>query len=137
MSAQLLKECSGELAEVIRIIFNWSVRECRVPKEYKKASVTPLPKKSSVKTLNDYRPIAITSWVIKVFEGLILRELKSHISNGSDEHQFAYRNNRGVEDAVATLNHTILQHLENKNTYARVLFLDFSSAFNTIIPSKL
>ncbi|KAI3369658.1 hypothetical protein L3Q82_024504, partial [Scortum barcoo] len=28
-------------------------------------------------------------------------------------------------------------HLENKNTYARMLFVDFRSAFNTVIPSKL
>ncbi|KAI3366890.1 hypothetical protein L3Q82_009533 [Scortum barcoo] len=33
--------------------------------------------------------------------------------------------------------HCVLSHLENKNTYARMLFVDFSSAFNTVIPSKL
>ncbi|KAF7657974.1 hypothetical protein LDENG_00019880, partial [Lucifuga dentata] len=30
-----------------------------------------------------------------------------------------------------------LSHLERKNTYARILFIDFSSAFNTIIPQQL
>ena len=33
--------------------------------------------------------------------------------------------------------HSILQHLESRDTYARVLFVDFSSAFNTIVPGKL
>uniref|UniRef100_A0A669ERB8 Reverse transcriptase domain-containing protein n=1 Tax=Oreochromis niloticus TaxID=8128 RepID=A0A669ERB8_ORENI len=33
--------------------------------------------------------------------------------------------------------HTTLTHLENGNTYARMLFIDYSSAFNTIISSKL
>ena len=33
--------------------------------------------------------------------------------------------------------HRILQHLETSGTYARVLFVDFSSAFNTIIPRKM
>ena len=33
--------------------------------------------------------------------------------------------------------HTLLVHLERKNTYARLLFVDYSSAFNTIRPYKL
>lgn len=33
--------------------------------------------------------------------------------------------------------HSLLEHLEQKNTYARLLFVDFSSAFNTIRPFKL
>ena len=28
-------------------------------------------------------------------------------------------------------------HLENDNTYVRMLFIDYSSAFNTTIPSRL
>ena len=33
--------------------------------------------------------------------------------------------------------HSVLTHLDNKNAYARMLFVDFSSAFNTVIPTKL
>ncbi len=33
--------------------------------------------------------------------------------------------------------HYILQHLDKPGTYARILFVDFSSAFNTIIPDTL
>ncbi len=33
--------------------------------------------------------------------------------------------------------HYILQHLDRPGTYARILFVDFSSAFNTIIPDTL
>ena len=32
---------------------------------------------------------------------------------------------------------TALSHLDKRNTYVRKLFIDYSSAFNTIIPSKL
>ena len=47
-----------------------------------------------------------------------------------DQFQFAYRNNRSV-DAVALGLFYVLQHLDSPNTYARILFVDFSSAFNT------
>jgi hypothetical protein len=33
--------------------------------------------------------------------------------------------------------HTALSHLDKGNTYMRMLFIDYSSAFNTIMPSKL
>ena len=33
--------------------------------------------------------------------------------------------------------HTALSHLDKRNTYVRMLFIDYSSAFNTMVPSKL
>src|SRR4029434_2192970 len=54
-----------------------------------------------------------------------------------DPLQFAYRANRSVDDAVNMALHFILQHLDSAGTYARLLFVDFSSAFNTIILALL
>ncbi len=51
--------------------------------------------------------------------------------------QFAYWANRSVDDAVNMGLHFILQHLDRPGTYARILFVDFSSAFNSIIPDTL
>ncbi len=51
--------------------------------------------------------------------------------------QFAYRANRSVNDAVNMGLHYVLQPLDRPGTYVRILFVDFSSAFNTIIPSLL
>ncbi len=54
-----------------------------------------------------------------------------------DPLQFAYRSNRSTVDDIAFTLHTDLSHLENKNTYVRMLFVDYSSAFNTIVPATL
>ena len=51
-----------------------------------------------------------------------------------DKCQFAYINKRGTEDAMLTLQHKLQEHLDKVRTFARVLFIDFSSAFNTIQP---
>ena len=45
--------------------------------------------------------------------------------------------NSSVDDAVNMALHFILQHLDTSGTYARILFVDFSSAFNTITPALL
>ena len=54
-----------------------------------------------------------------------------------DPLQFAYRPNRSTGDAISIALHTALSHLDKRNTYVRMLFIDYSSAFNTIVPSKL
>jgi len=45
-------------------------------------------------------------------------------------HQFSYRANRSVDDAVNMGLHYILQHLDKPGTYARITFVDFNSAFS-------
>ena len=45
--------------------------------------------------------------------------------------------NRSTDDAISIALHTVLSHLDKRNTYVRMLFIDYSSAFNTIVPSKL
>ncbi|KAF3697952.1 hypothetical protein EXN66_Car013633 [Channa argus] len=48
-----------------------------------------------------------------------------------------YRVIRSVDDAVNMAPHFILQHLGSPGSYNRILFVDFSSAFNTIVPPPL
>ena len=54
-----------------------------------------------------------------------------------DQHQYAYRENRPTEEAFTPALLTALTHLGKKGTYARLHFIDYSSAFNTIIPNQL
>ncbi len=51
--------------------------------------------------------------------------------------QFAYCSNRSTDNAIAFTLHTALSHLENKNTYVRMLFVHYIPAFNTIVPTTL
>ncbi|KAK3568858.1 hypothetical protein QTP86_018498, partial [Hemibagrus guttatus] len=74
---------------------------------------------------------------MKSFERLVLSYLKDITDPLLDPLQFAYRANGSVDDAVNMVLHFILQHLDSPGSYARILFVDFSSAFNTIIPALL
>jgi hypothetical protein len=42
--------------------------------------------------------------------------------------------NRSTEDTIAIALHTALTNLDKRNAYVRILFIDYSSAFNTIVP---
>ena len=132
ISGKVLKTFSKELAPIYCDVFNKSLSDHVVPTAWKAATICPVPKKSRPSTLNDYRPIALTSILMKCLERLILKQLKLETKEEVDPLQFAYRQNRGVEDAVLTLMHETLAHINNKGSYARILFVDFSSAFNTV-----
>ncbi len=82
-------------------------------------------------------PIALTPIFSKCFEKLVREHICSVLPASLDPLQFAYRSNRSTGDAIAFTLHTALSHLENKNTYVRMLFVDYSPAFNTIVPATL
>ena len=102
-----------------------------------KSATTIISPKGTVNCLDNYCPVALTPIIIKYFERLILSHIKSAILADLDQHQLAYRANRSTEDAVSTALHTILTHLDQPSTFIRVLFVDFSSAFNAVITHKL
>ena len=66
-----------------------------------------------------------------------MAHINSILPDTLDPLQFAYRPNRSTYDAILTALHTAVSHLDKRNTYVRMLLIDYSSAFNTIVPSKL
>ncbi|KAK1796834.1 hypothetical protein P4O66_000922 [Electrophorus voltai] len=74
---------------------------------------------------------------MKCFERLIMRHIKSQLPPSLDPLQFAYRPNCSTDEAISTTLHLALTHLDKKGTYIRMLFIDFSSAFNIIVPQHL
>ncbi|KAI4890819.1 hypothetical protein NFI96_006997 [Prochilodus magdalenae] len=115
----------------------WLNGEAAVPTCLKTATVISVPKSSTVTDLNNYRPIALTPIVTKCFERLVMIHIKATIDVTVDPHQYAYRRDRSTDDAISSVVHTALTHLEQRDSYVRMLFVDFTSAFNTMIPQTL
>ncbi|KAI2647452.1 Retrovirus-related Pol polyprotein from type-2 retrotransposable element R2DM [Labeo rohita] len=107
ISGKALKACSVQLSGIFTQIM--SLKMLIVPQIWKHATAVPVAKCRTPKVLNDFRPVALTSLVIKIFE-------KIHTE---DPFQFAYRAGRGVEDAVTTLVHLVTQHLETSKKRAQ------------------
>ncbi|KAK3515674.1 hypothetical protein QTP70_026460 [Hemibagrus guttatus] len=100
-------------------------------------TIVPLTKKNTVTCLNDYCPIALTPISMQCFERIVMSHIKRNIPTTLDPFQFAYQQNRSTEDAVNAAIHTTLTHLEGKDTYVKMLFINYSLAFNTVIPHRL
>ncbi len=137
ITGRVLRSCTDQFSGLFTSIFNESLATSVVPTSFKKSVIT-VPKNSKPSCLNDYRPFALTSIVMKVFERLLKKHICSSIPATLEPLQFAYRPNRSTDDAISQVLHSSLTHIDSKNgNYVRLLFIDYSSAFNTIVPIKL
>lgn len=138
VSAWYVKHFACFFAEPLRHLFELSLRSSSVPKDWKCATIVPLPKVKNPSELTDLRPISLTPVFIKMLERIIVRKT-SHIWRAViNNDQFAYRPQSSTEVALTGLVHQWLQFLDtNKSSYIRVAALDFAKAFDSVEHSLL
>ena len=132
-----MKVCADQLGPFFTRFFQLLLNTHSMPRSWKQSTIMPIAKKPGAREFNDFRPVALTSIIAKCMERLVCNQLIKSVANHMDPLQFAYRAKRGVEDATLTLLNLIASHLDTSGTTVRVLFMDFSSAFNTIQPHVL
>ena len=71
----LLKSCKLSLSLPIYYIWQESFNSGVIPDFYKSQTITPIFKKGSKMYAKNYRPIALTSNIIKIFEKLIKKQI--------------------------------------------------------------
>ena len=80
----VLRVCADQLAGVFADIFNRSLSQYVIHTCFKMAIVVPVPKKAKITELNDYRPVALTSVIMKCFERLVKDHITSTLSSTLD-----------------------------------------------------
>ena len=136
ISPRILKTCASQLSPVLGHLYNLSLSQEKVLLLWKTTCLVPVPKKSRPSDPADYRPVALTSHVMKVLEKLVLAQLRPQVRTFLDPLQFAYQPHLGVNDAVIYLLQQAHMHLDGGGGggTVRIAFFDFSSAFNNIQP---
>ncbi|XP_059801454.1 uncharacterized protein LOC132378514 [Hypanus sabinus] len=123
---QVLRHCAAQLTEGLIDISNISLQQPTVLAGFKAATIISVPKKATVPGLNNYCLEALT--VMKCFEQLVMDCIKSHLPATLDPFLFANHSNSSTP---------FLSHLENNVLYTRMLVIDFTSALNMFISSRL
>ena len=92
-----------------------------------------MPKISSSADDEDYRPISITPFPLKVFEEIVAGTLSNFLKGNSLRltFQFSYRRGQGTSDALLKLSHH-LQVALDRSVEGKLVQLDFSAAFDRI-----
>lgn len=101
----ILHGVSNEVLSILKIVFNNLMQHGYKPKDINIALDTPIPKKGEMKTVDDYRPISVSTAFATVYEILLLDELK--IESLISQNQFGYRNFTSCKHPYSVVNETI------------------------------
>ena len=104
----------------------------------KKAVVTPLIKKASllVEDLKNYRPVSGLSFISKLVERVVAKQLVDHIHRHGLDNSYQSASGHSTETALLSIKNYIHLSLSWGEATALVL-LDLSAAFDTIDHSTL
>ena len=123
-------------AKEIARLYNKSITNGVVPKQWKQAYIHPIAKLPTPVVPADYRPISITSVLCRMMEKLVVRNyiypaMLTPPAPLSFSDQFAFRPQGSTTAAIISLLHKITTLLLT-NTFVVVIGLDFSKAFDTV-----
>ncbi|KAL7725031.1 hypothetical protein ACLKA6_000913 [Drosophila palustris] len=110
-----------------------------IPEPWRLSKVVFIPKAGKASHVNpkDFRPISLTSFLLKTFERILALHLKASIPTeliSSSQH--AYRKGRSTETALHSVIATIEKSLSLKE-YTLIAFLDIEGAFNNVFPEAI
>ena len=136
----LIKECIDMVLPSLTKLVNSSLIEGCIPDSFKSAVVTPLIKNPKLPSndLNNYRPVSGLSFISKLVECVVAKQLLEHIQvhNFDNPYQSAYMAAHSTETALLYIKNEVHLSLSRGETTALVL-LDLSAAFDTIDHSTL
>ena len=137
---KILKYCSGSLSKPLAILFEASYKTGSIPADWKMANVVPIHKKGSKTEVNNYRPISLTSIIMKIYEKVIRDELLSRCEHLIDPRQHGFMNRKSCTTQLVNFCDSLALSL-NDNVRTDIIYFDFQKAFDSvnhdIILSKL
>lgn len=127
---KLLTIAADILCYPLSVIFNRSIQSKSFPTSFKFAFISPIPKKRCP-TVRDFRPISVLPAISKVFEQLVLDNMKAELLKCYSPHQHAYRPLGSTTSALVSIMDKVTLALDKSNTAAvRIVCLDLSKAFD-------
>jgi len=110
----LYRECATELLHVLSKLINFSINKGEVPKAWKQAIITPVPKSAPAVSVSDWRPISVTTVLSRIVERLVVRDFISpFIPSQSMIDQYAYKATGSTTCAIINITETVGRMLEN------------------------
>ena len=131
--AVMLKTCKKELAKPLYILWRHSLSTGEIANELKVSNITPIHKGGSRHIPKNYRPVALTSHLIKIFEKIVRRALVNYIEahNHMNPNQHGFRAGHSCLSQLLQHQDRITQLLE-EGLNVDVVYLDFSKAFDKL-----
>ena len=114
-------------------MFSRSLTHGFIPASLKRAAITLVFKSGTKTSPCNYRPISLTSTIIKVFEQIIRKQVvtflnrQGHLNNT----QHGFRSGRSCLSALLDV-FDDLMHMLSSDTTVDMIYLDFSNTFDNV-----
>ena len=131
--AILLLKTKNEIAEPLRIILRKSIDETEIANIMKIAYITPIHKGGSRQEPGQYRPVSLTSHIMKLFERIIQKKIIEHLKNYKlfNEGQHGFVPGRSTMSQLVSHYNDIFEATA-EGTRIDTVFLDFAKAFDKV-----
>jgi len=131
--ATLLKKANLQLAKPLYLIWRNILDKGHTPQLLKTSYITPIFKKGNQGLPENYRPVALTSHVTKVFEKIVRKNIQDHLVNNNlfNSNQHGFRPGRSCLSQLLSHTERLIHHIENGYN-VDVVYLDFSKAFDRV-----
>ena len=132
VTARLLREAAPSISSSLSCLFNMSLKKGKLPCDWKRA-VTPIYKKGKKELVTNYRPISLTSLVVKTMEKLVTNHILSYLEDHTllSPHQNGFRGGLSCTSQLIHLFHTWASALDKGKT-SDVVSLEFEKAFDSV-----
>ena len=133
-----LKKTKYVIAKFLASIMNKSMETGEIPDMFKKAIVMPIFKGGDDLDPKNYRPVSLTSHIVKIMERIIKTEIMVYLDNNNliNDIQHGFRSGRSTVSVLLSHYHDIINALETGDSLDTVL-LDYSKAFDRVHHSIL
>ena len=131
--ALILKSCKEELSYPIWKMWRESLDTGFIASTYKQQTITPIHKKNSKAQAANYRPVSLTSHVIKSFERVFKKKIVAFLEKYKiiklTQHAFC-EGRSCLTQLISHINEIIQNLLKNNDTDA--VYLDYAKAFDKV-----
>jgi hypothetical protein len=130
-SALLIKNFKQELKLPLFIFWRKSLDTVEIPDSLKKAIIVPIYKGGNRSEAKNYRPVALTSHLIKIFERVFRNKIYTFLesNNKLSANQQGFREGRSCLSYLLSDQQRLIDALED-NINFDVIYTDFAKAFD-------
>ena len=133
VESRFLKECAEEIAPTLCQLFRRSMDEGEVPSMWKEAHIIPIHKKGNRAVMANFRPVALTSIISKVFEKIICSAILSFLTRNRliTPQQHGFVRGRSCQTNILLCLERWTASLDSGNSID-VAYFDYSKAFDKV-----
>ncbi|XP_069169369.1 uncharacterized protein [Procambarus clarkii] len=139
VSPWVLRECASELSIPLHLIFQASLCTGIVADGWKQANIVPIYKSGSREDPLNYRPVSLTSVIVKVLEKLIKTKWVEHLERNDiiSDRQYGFRSGRSCVPNLLSFYDRATEILQERDGWVDCIYLDLKKAFDRVPHKRL